>query len=176
MKKKKFRNDIQINSKLLESPQKKKHPVLDRAGITSMHTFIKQRHMRWLGHVTRMEDGRIQKDLLYEKLASGKRPLRRPKLHYKDTCKSELKVTCHQYNHLGSSHCRPMRLEAGVAERSFQIWGWPVAMGRWEMAPEEGSPALDFIVTLDAAPKLTSNGTSPWSFRIVYYYIFLTKV
>ena len=39
--------------------------VLEKAGIPSLYTLLKQRRMRWLGHVTRMKDGRIQKDLLY---------------------------------------------------------------------------------------------------------------
>ena len=39
--------------------------VLERAGCTSMFTLLKQRRMRWLGHVVRMDDGRIPKDLLY---------------------------------------------------------------------------------------------------------------
>ena len=39
--------------------------VLDRAGIFSMYTLLKQRCLRWLGHFMRMADGRIPKDLLY---------------------------------------------------------------------------------------------------------------
>ena len=58
--------------------------VLEKAGIPSLYTLLKQRRMRWLGHVTRMEDGRIPKDLLYGKLATGKRPTGRPLLHFKD--------------------------------------------------------------------------------------------
>ena len=38
--------------------------VLDRAGIFSMYTLLKQQHLRWLGHVVRMADGWIPKDLL----------------------------------------------------------------------------------------------------------------
>ena len=51
-----------------------------------------QRRLRWLGHVTRMEDGRIPKDLLYGELALGKRPIGRPQLRFKDVCKRDLKV------------------------------------------------------------------------------------
>ena len=47
---------------------------------------------RWLRHVVHMEDGRIPKDLLYGKLAQGKRPTARPQLQYKDVCKRDLKA------------------------------------------------------------------------------------
>ena len=43
--------------------------VLEKAGIPSVYTLLKQR----LGHVTRMKDGRIPKDLLYGELMTGKR-------------------------------------------------------------------------------------------------------
>ena len=39
--------------------------VLEKAGIPSLYTLLKQRRMQLLGHVTRMKDGRISKDLLY---------------------------------------------------------------------------------------------------------------
>ena len=39
--------------------------VLSRANLASMFTLLRQRRLRWLGHVYRMEDGRIPKDILY---------------------------------------------------------------------------------------------------------------
>ena len=36
--------------------------VLEKAGIPSLHTLLKQRRMRWLGHVTRMKDGHIPRE------------------------------------------------------------------------------------------------------------------
>ena len=45
--------------------------VLARAGLPSMLTLLRQRRLRWLGHVRRMEDGRIPKDILYGQLAAG---------------------------------------------------------------------------------------------------------
>ena len=47
--------------------------------------------LHWLGHVSRMEDDRPVKSLLLGELTEGIRPVGRPKLRYKDTCKSMLK-------------------------------------------------------------------------------------
>ena len=67
--------------------------VLERADIPSMFTLLRQRRLRWLGHVHRMKDGRIPKDLLYGELESGSRPVGRPKLRFKDVCKRDMLAT-----------------------------------------------------------------------------------
>ncbi|XP_069187649.1 uncharacterized protein [Procambarus clarkii] len=69
-----------------------KNNVLGRARITSMYTMLKQRRMRWLGHVVQMGDGRIPKDLLYGKLTQGKCPTGKLKIRHKDVCKRDLKA------------------------------------------------------------------------------------
>lgn len=66
--------------------------ILKRAGMLSMFALLTQRRLRWLGHVTRMKDGRLPKDILYGELATGSRPTGRPSLRYKDVCKRDLKV------------------------------------------------------------------------------------
>ena len=43
--------------------------ALKRAEILSLYTPLRQRLLRWLGHVVRMDDGRIPKDPLYGELA-----------------------------------------------------------------------------------------------------------
>jgi len=68
--------------------------ILERAGIPSMYAILAQRRLRWLGHVRRMEDGRLPKDVLYGQLATGTRPVGRPALRYKDACKRDLKACC----------------------------------------------------------------------------------
>ena len=45
-----------------------------------------------MGHVSRMEDGRIPKDVLYRELASGKRNSGRPQLRSRDACKMDMKA------------------------------------------------------------------------------------
>lgn len=66
--------------------------VLERAGLPTMYTLLRQRRLRWLGHVRRMDDGRIPKDILYGQLSAGKRPVGRPQLRYKDVCKRDLRA------------------------------------------------------------------------------------
>ena len=48
--------------------------------------------MRWNGHVRRMEDGKIPKDILFGELAVGKRPCGRPQLRFKDVCKRDTRA------------------------------------------------------------------------------------
>ena len=66
--------------------------VLKRTGLTTMYTTLSQYKLRCLGHVRRMEDGWIPKDLLYGELADGKRNIGRPALRFKDACKRDMKT------------------------------------------------------------------------------------
>ena len=66
--------------------------VFRRAATPSIYTLLRQRRLRWLGHVRRMQDGRIPKDLLYGELATGKRARGRPQLRFKDVCKRDMKA------------------------------------------------------------------------------------
>ena len=67
------------------------YEVLKRAGIRSMFTVIRTRRLRWIGHLRRMNNNRIPKQIFYGELKMGKRPRGRPKLRYKDVCRKSLK-------------------------------------------------------------------------------------
>ena len=56
--------------------------VLSRAGVSSMYSLLSQRRLRWLGHLHRMDDGRLPKDILYGQLARGKRRPGGPRLRF----------------------------------------------------------------------------------------------
>ena len=47
--------------------------VLARANMSSIHVILSERRLRWLGHVRRINTGRIPKDLPYGELAEGSR-------------------------------------------------------------------------------------------------------
>ena len=73
-----------------------------------MFAILSQKCLRWLGHVRRMQDGRIPKDILYGKLATGSRLAGRPVLRYKDVCKRDMKT----------GNINPADWEATAADRS----------------------------------------------------------
>ena len=65
--------------------------ILARANVPSIFTLLKQRRLRWLGHVRRMGDHRLPKSILYGELCNGSRATGRPKLRYKDVVKKDMK-------------------------------------------------------------------------------------
>ena len=69
-----------------------KSAVLERAGIPSVFTLLRQRRLGWIGHVYRMDEGRTPKHLLYGELIQGKRPVGRPKLRLKDVVKRDMQA------------------------------------------------------------------------------------
>ena len=91
--------------------------VLARAKIPSMFALLSQRRLRWVGHVVRMQDGRIPKEIMYGELATGTRPTGRPFLRFKDVCKRDLK----------SGKIRPADLESTADDRD--AWSLTVKSG-----------------------------------------------
>ena len=65
--------------------------ALARARVDDIEILLVRSRLRWLGHVSRMEDNRPVKYLLYGELTEETRPVGRSKLRYKDTCQSALK-------------------------------------------------------------------------------------
>ena len=56
-----------------------------------MHTVLKLAQPRWTGHVIRMPDERLPKNVFYGELQEGKRSQCGQKKRYKDTLKASLK-------------------------------------------------------------------------------------
>ena len=65
--------------------------VVNRAGMDSIEAALVTSQLRWTGHVLRMNEERIPKQLLYCELENGKRNVGGQKLRYKDVIKRHLK-------------------------------------------------------------------------------------
>ena len=68
--------------------------VLEEAGISTITAIITQHQLRWTGHVIRMPDSRLPKQVLYSQLVQGKRAPGGQKKRFKDNIKANLKK-CH---------------------------------------------------------------------------------
>ena len=104
--------------------------VLSRTKACSLYSTMAKRRLRWLGHVRRMEDGRIPKDLLYGELERGKRKTGRPLLRFKDACKRDMKafdIASDDWEKLAND-----RVQWRAALRSGQLACETKRQERWE--------------------------------------------
>ena len=65
--------------------------ILSRCEICGIEYFLVRAQTRWVGHVIRMDDTRIPKQLLYGQISDAPRRVGRPLLRYKDKLKENLK-------------------------------------------------------------------------------------
>ena len=65
--------------------------ILSRANLPTMEDILIKKGLQWLGHIHRMDENRLPRQLLYSQLSSGKRNRGRPKLRFKDVMKRNMK-------------------------------------------------------------------------------------
>ncbi|XP_063534978.1 uncharacterized protein LOC134744961 [Cydia strobilella] len=64
--------------------------VLSKTNCYSITAMLKQRRLRWLGHVHRMDPDRLPREVMLGQIAEAKRPVGRPVLRFKDSCKRDM--------------------------------------------------------------------------------------
>ena len=84
-----------------------KTEVLGQADMPSIPTLLIRRRLRWLGHVHRMEPGRLPRQVLYGELRGGVRRAGRTLFRFKDVCKRDLRLT-----EINTNTGRPLRKTA----------------------------------------------------------------
>lgn len=99
--------------------------VLQVCKIPTLLSVIKQRRLRWLGHVQRMSDGRLPKSILYGELATGKRHQGRPKLRFTDVCKRDMAdfgICCDAWESASSNRSKwrsALQMGVGVCDSQY---------------------------------------------------------
>ena len=66
--------------------------ILDRTGLPPMEDLLVQKNLRWTGHLMRMPQDRLPRQILFSQLPAGQRKRGRPRLRFKDTIKRNLKL------------------------------------------------------------------------------------
>ena len=64
--------------------------ILQRAGLYSIEAKIIHSQLCWVGHVARMSDDRLPKQIFFSELDHGSRTRGRPLLRYKDTLRQAM--------------------------------------------------------------------------------------
>ena len=57
----------------------------------SITSRVMRNQLRWAGHLVRLDDTRLPKQLFYSELRSGSRPQHKPKKRFKDSLKDSLR-------------------------------------------------------------------------------------
>ena len=70
--------------------------ILQHYNSTPLSSILKQRWLRWLGHIHHMPIDHLPKQIMYGELTGGKQPVGRPKLQYKDVNKKRPDRLWHQ--------------------------------------------------------------------------------
>ena len=71
---------------------RKNSDILEKARLPSMYELLMQKNLGWAGHVARLDNNRLPKEILLSQLSTGSRNRGRPKLSYKDTVKRHLQA------------------------------------------------------------------------------------
>jgi len=71
--------------------QSENDDVRKKTGLRKLEDIIKERRLRWLGHVLRMQDSRIPYKATQWELKGYKRKPGRPRINWMDIVKSNLK-------------------------------------------------------------------------------------
>jgi transcription termination factor 2 len=67
--------------------------VLQKANMLSVEAMLLARQLRWIGHVSRMEDSRMPKAVFYGELCQGKRDRGAPRKRFKDQLRRQLETS-----------------------------------------------------------------------------------
>ena len=91
--------------------------IYERTNTSSIESTLAKRHLKWVGHVSRMIDDRLPRQVLYGQLHQGNRPPGGQKKRFKDQCKDLLK----------QCHLQPSALERLASDRAN--WRSAIANG-----------------------------------------------
>ena len=83
----------------------------EQADTTSIEAMIVKSQLRWSGHVARMADTRLPKQIMYSELETGKRTQGGQRKRYKDTLHHSLKQCLYPNKHMGSPSPRQNLVE-----------------------------------------------------------------
>ena len=123
--------------------------ILKRTAMVSAECLLLRNGLRWTGHVLRMPDSRLPKQVLYGQLTEGNRNIGRPKLRFKDHIKHSMKIF----------NLNPVNLESVAASRGQ--WRRAVHSGASHFENERTRARIEKSRRRHAGPQPTSGDPDP---------------
>ena len=65
--------------------------ILEKAGLSDLDSTLCHKNLQWAGHVARMDNHRLPKQILFSQLSEGCRNVGRPRLRFKDVMRRNLR-------------------------------------------------------------------------------------
>ena len=65
--------------------------ILEKAGLSDMDSTLCYKNLQWAGHVARMDNHRLPKQILFSQLSEGCRNVGRHRLRFKDVMRRNLR-------------------------------------------------------------------------------------
>ncbi|XP_063532033.1 zonadhesin-like [Cydia strobilella] len=99
--------------------------VLEIAKLPSLFALLKQRRLRWLGHVHRMQPSRLPRRVLLGAIADAKRSVGRPMLRNKDCAKRDMhafNIPVHQWEKLAEDRDKWRKLVSVGSKIHDDAW------------------------------------------------------
>ena len=136
--------------------------ILRWAELTGIEAMLNQAQLRWSGHVTRMDDSRLPKQLFHAELSTGKWHKGGQRKRYKDVLKSTLKacnIPVDEWQALAQD--RPAwkqlyaRAQSTLREADYRAWMIRDRQGRTECQ----TLALLYLVSSAARSALPLSGS-----------------
>lgn len=66
--------------------------ILERSNMLNIEDLVQNRRLRWLGHVSRMQEDRLPHKIVFSELKSGQRARCKPKRRWTDVVKQDMKL------------------------------------------------------------------------------------
>lgn len=129
--------------------------VLQQTKMPSIDSLLTKAQLRWTGHIVRMEDTRLPKQIFYSELSEGQPPRGRPRLRCKDTLKKgHLRNATNQWT---SGRTWPTIDLLGVRPLT-RLWNrlnTREEAGKWQRE-RQGRPEQNTHSTLSLAPTVAA--------------------
>ena len=120
--------------------------ILRRTKMLDIEAHLKKAQLRWYGHIARMEDYHLPKQLFFAELSEGKRHMGGQKKRYKDTLKALLKTFSCTNGRVAACCSTSCNMAGYHQQRHYCLWKGPSPKLGWKMYGQEEQSSIQRVL------------------------------